>query len=368
MKQLKYRSAAFLLNSKLDPSAIERIFRNRPMKPSAELNYVNKSNIKLAVVQMELRPYRSLSDFISHLQDIVTEAQENGAQLVSFPEYVGLLPLMISPSLRELAEDFFDALHDNNMVECHEILKFFNEQLSESLFSCYYNTFALLANRSKLYIHAGSTLLFDRGKLHERCFLFGPEGEVVLEQDKLFLNPVEKALGICPGSELELCDTPLGRIAIIPGNDSSFFEPAKIAYQLGGQIILCPVNPVQQDNDVAERCGPWMRCQEQALYALVPRLIGSWDHFHFLGKAAIFAPYESTRSNKNGIVIQSAVNDKEAVLFSRVNLDYLDLPVDLYASDSNPDFSRQLAAAYADFPVPLEHLEPISQQEDDDGK
>ena len=363
MKQLKYRSAAFLLSAKLDPSAIERVFRNRPMKPSAELNYVNKSNIKLAVVQMELRPYRSLGDWIGHLQELVTEAQENGAQLVSFPEYVGLLPLLISSTFRELAEDFFDALEEGKIELCREILQFFGEQLSEPLFSCYYNTFALLANRSKLYIHAGSTLLVDHGKLRERCFVFGPDGEVVLEQDKLFLNKTEKDLGICPGSELELSDTPLGRIAILPGADSSYFEPAKAAYQLGARLALCPLSPTVRDNDVAERCGPWMRCQEQALYALTPRLIGSFDKFRFCGKAAIFAPYEATRASKNGIVCQCTQNDTEAVLFSRVNLDYLDLPVDLYASDSNPDFYRQLAAAYADFPQPMEHLELPRQEE-----
>ncbi len=364
MKQLKYRSAAFLLSNKLDPSAIERVFRNRPMKASAELNYVNKSNIKLAVIQMELRPYRSLTEWIAHLQDLVTEAQENGAQLISFPEYVGLLPLLISPTLRELTEDFFDALEEKKMDFCREILDFFSEQLSEVLFSCYYNTFALLANRSRVYIHAGSTLLFDHGSLRERCFLFSPDGEVVLEQDKLFLSKTEKALGICPGTELELCDTLLGRIAILPGADSSYFEPSKIAYQLGAQIVLCPVSPIRQENEVAERCGPWMRCQEQAFYALVSRFVGGENSFRFCGKAAIFAPYEATRSSKNGIVVQSAQNDSEVVLFSRVNLDYLDLPVDLYASDSNPDFSRQLAAAYADFPQPLLHLEPLKQDED----
>ena len=362
MKQLKYRSAAFLLSAKLDPSAIERVFRNRPLKPSSELNYVNKSNIKLAVIQMEVRPYRSLSEWISHLQDLVTEAQENGAQMISFPEYVGLLPLLISPTFCDLAEDFFDALEERKMDLCREILDFFKEQLSEMLFSCYYNTFALLANRSKLYIHAGSTLLFDQGKLRERCFLFGPDGEVVLEQDKLFLSQTEKDLGICPGHELELCDTSLGRIAILPGADSSYFEPAKVAYQLGAQIALCPVSPIQQDNEVAERCGPWMRCQEQALYALTPRLVGKLGTFHFCGKSAIFAPYEATRMSKNGIVCQCAQNDSEAILFSRVNLDYLDLPVDLYASDSNPEFSRQLAAAYSNFPQPLEHLEPIKPE------
>lgn len=364
MNQLKYRSAAFLLANKLDPSAIERVFRNNPIKPSSELNYVNQSNIKLAVVQMELRPYRSLSDFVTHLQEIVKQAQENGAQLVSFPEYVGLLPLLISPTFRELAEDFFDALEDEKWELCHEILNFFSEQLSELLFSCYYNTFALLANHSRLYIHAGSTLLNIHGQLYERCFLFGPDGEAVLEQDKLFLNPNEKKLGICPGEDLERCDCPLGRIAILPGADSSFFEPAKVASQLGAQIILCPVSPCQTNNEVAERCGPWMRCQEQALYAPVSRFVGSWDKFHFRGKAAIFAPYESTKATKNGIVIQSSQDEKETVLVSRINLDYLDLPVDLYSADSNQDFYHLLANAYISFPQPLAHLLPLERAEE----
>lgn len=364
MNQLKYRSAAFLLSGKLDPSAIERIFRNNLMKPSAELNYVNQSNIKLAVVQMEPRPYRSLTDFVTHLQEIVAQAQENGAQLISFPEYVGLLPLLISPTFRELAEDFFDALEDKKLELCREILDFFSEQLSKLLFSCYYNTFALLANRSRLYIHAGSTLLSSHGKLYERCFLFGPEGEATLEQDKLFLSRTEKELGICPGEDLELCDCPLGRIAVLPGTDSSFFEPAKAASQLGAQIVLCPVSPCNTDNEVAERCGPWMRCQEQPLYAPVSRFVGSWDKFHFRGKAAIFAPYESTKATKNGIVIQSSQNEKECVLVSRINLDYLDLPVDLYSADSNQELYHKLAEAYASFPHPLAHLQPLESKEE----
>lgn len=362
MKQLKYRSAAFLLGTKLDPMAVERIFRNRPQRPSTELNYVNKSNIKLAVVQMKLRSYRSLGELIEHLQALIAQAQDQGAQLVVFPEYMGLLPLTLSPALMELAEDFFDALSEKNYSLCREILVFFDEHLSEMLFTCYYNIFALLSHQSKLYIHAGSTLLFSHGKCYERCFLFGPEGEAVLEQDKLFLRPEEQAVGICAGEDLELCETPLGRIAILPGDDSCFFEPAKAAHQLGAQLILCPRSPAEQDNDVAERCGPWMRCQEQALFALVSRFVGELDQFHFRGKAAIFAPYEATKSSKNGIVIQSNENDEECVLCSRVNLDYLGLPVDLYCADSNPALSRQLAAAYGDFPVPLIHLEGKSDQ------
>lgn len=359
MNQLKYRSASFLLNSKLDPSHIERIFRNHPLKPSTELNYINRSNIKLAVAQMELRPYRSLKDWIFHLQALVKEAQENGAQMVSFPEYVGLLPLLISPSFQDLADDFFDSLSENKMDSCHEILDFFSENLSESLFSCYYNTFALLANQSRLYIHAGSTLLHSHGKIYERCFLFDPQGEAVLEQDKLFLSPKEQALGFAAGEDFDLYDSPIGRLAILPGHDSYYFETAKVASQFGTQILLCPLTPKEQENEMALRCGPWMRCQEQPLYAPVSRLVGQWGRFHFCGKAAIYAPYEATKGTKNGIVCESKQDQNDCVLVSRVNLDYLNLPVDLYTADSNPDFSRQLAKAYEHFPNPIQHLEPL---------
>ena len=41
MKQLKYRSAAFLLSNKLDPNAIERVFRAHPMVPST-CNYYRR--------------------------------------------------------------------------------------------------------------------------------------------------------------------------------------------------------------------------------------------------------------------------------------------------------------------------------------
>ncbi len=364
MKRLKYRSAAFLLGNRLEPSAVERILRARPQRPSSELDFVSKANIKLAVVQMELRPYRSLSDLIEHLQSIIAKAQDYGAQLISFPEYIGLLPLMLSPSLIELTEDFFDALSEKDYETCQEILHFFDEQLSDMLFTCYYNIFALLAHQSKLYIHAGSTLLFSDGKCHERSFLFGPDGEAVLEQDKLFLSPAEKAVGICPGEDLELCETPLGRIAILPGDDSNFFEPAKAASQLGAHLILCPRTPSEKDHEVAERCGPWMRCQEQALYALVSRFVGKLDTFQFIGKAAVFAPYEATKANKTGIVIESNQNSEEEVLCSRINLEYLDLSVDLYATDNNPAFSAKLAEAYRDFPQPMSHLETVATEKD----
>ena len=362
MKLLKYRTAAFLLASRLDPSSIERRFRENPLRPSDELDFVSKVNVKLAAVQMEYRPYRNLAELVEHLKQLVDDARKQGAQLVSFPEYVGLLPLLLSPTLCELAEDLLHAAEDDDQSTVNDILAFFDEYLSKPLFTAYYNFFALLANQSRLYIHAGSTLLMQNGKLVERCFLFGPDGEVVLEQDKLFLNPLEKKLGLCAAEQLELTDTALGRIAMLPGEDSFYFETAKVAHQLGAQLLLCPLRPTIESNEMAERCGPWMRCQEQPLYAVVSHFVGQMAQDKLCGKAAIYGPYEAVKANHGGIAAQSS-NDKECVLVSRVDMEYLATLSDPYSNDANEAFSPVLSEVYRSFPEPMERLPQLEQEQ-----
>ncbi len=360
MKQLKYRTAAFLLTSRLDPSAIERCFRENPLRPSTELEFVSKVNIKLAAIQMELHNYRNLPELVEHLKALVDDARKQGAQLVSFPEYVGLLPLLMSPTLCELAEDLLYAAENDDNDSIKDILAFFEEHLSKPLFTAYYNFFALLANQSRLYIHAGSTLLMQDGKLVERCFLFGPDGETVLEQDKLFLSPLEKRLGLCAAEQLELTDTPLGRIAILPGRDSFYFETAKIARQLGAQLLLCPLSPTSENNEMAQRCGPWMRCQEQPLYAVVSHFVGQLGQDTLCGKAGIYGPYEAVKASHGGIAAQCS-SDKESVLVSRVDMECLPLLSDPYSTDENENITPSISEAYRQFPQPLQRLPQLEQ-------
>lgn len=357
MSNLKYRSAAFLLKNKLDPNSLNNCFSRLPLKPSDDLEYVNKSNIKIACVQMELKPYKNLQDFVNHLKDITAEAQEKGAQLISFPEYIGLIPLLLSPTFSDLIWDFLYELKHENYDFCRETLKFFSEELSEIIFTCYYNTFALLANQSKLYIHAGSTILKDKGNLYEKCFLFNPQGDVILEQNKIFLNNKEKAIGITAGDEIELCSSELGKIAILAGKDSYYYEAAKAAKELGAEIILCPINPTTEDNTLFERRAAWARCQEESVYAVVSRFVGKFLDIKLKGKCAIYSPYDAGKNSSNGIIIESKNPDKNMVLVKRLNLEYLSIDKDHYHSDRNEIIEEKIISAYKDFPTPLPRLE-----------
>ena len=357
MGNIKHRSAAFLLKNKLDPNSLDNCFNRLPLKPSNELEYVNKANLKIACIQMELKPYKNLQDFVNHLKDITADAQEKGAQLISFPEYIGLIPLLLSPTFSDLIWDFLYELKHKNYDFCKETLKFFSEELSETLFTCYYNTFALLANQSKLYIHAGSTILNDKGNLYEKCFLFNPNGDVILEQNKIFLSAEEKALGITAGNEIELCNSELGKIAILAGKDCYYYETAKIAKELGAEIILCPINPTTQDDSLSERRAAWARCQEQSLYAVVSRFVGNFFDTKLKGKCAIYSPYDAGKNNYNGIITESKNSETNTVLVKRLNLEYLYLEKDHYHSDYNEIIEEKIISAYKDFPTPLPRLE-----------
>lgn len=351
MNQIKMLSTALIMSSKLSPSAIERSFKQRKIKASDALHYTNTENLKMAAVQLELREYNTLDNYIDHMQDLVRQAAEGGAQLVSFPEYTGLLPIMISPLFRQVAEDCISHLRYEELGPMMEGISFFKEHLSDLLFNCFYNTFALLANRYHLYIQAGSTLIYSRGKLYERSFLFDPEGEVILEQDKLTLSEREQCLGLAAGEDLEVASTPLGKISVLLGNDSFQFEPAKLAHGLGAQILLCPVAPRCTESIAPHCCGPLMRCQERMLFSVVSCLVGSFGGFDFRAQSGLFGPYAAARL-PSGVCMQSNNTQHTSVVVGRFNLSRLHPSLDLYTSDTNPAIYAQLEAAYRNLQVP----------------
>jgi len=346
MKQsLKSQAALLLLGNKLDPQALERCFLAEKLRPSQALDYVSPANIKAAAVQLQLQPAANLRQLVEPLRQLVDQGCRQGAQLIAFPAYMGLWPLSLSPTLAEEVLALVADAREGKFPQARQRLDSLQE-LSSLLFTWYYNTFALLANQSRLYIHAGSTVLYDQGRWVERGFLFDPRGEVIQEQDKLFLSPGEKALGLSPGSGLDICSSPFGPLATLLGRDSFYFEGAKVARQLGARILICPLLPEEAPGEVAQRCGPWMRCQEQPLYALAPRLVGPWGGGGELGgHGGIFGPYEASRGSQTGILAQGGTGQQ--LILSRLDLERLSLTVDLYHGDSNEALGQQLTRAYA---------------------
>lgn len=97
-----------------------------------------------------------------------------------------------------------------------------------------------LAQRHGVWILAGSLCASTAGKIVNRAYLCGPQGQVDW-QDKLILTPYERReMGLGPGTELRLFDTDLGRIGVLICYDSEFPLLARALVAAGADMILVP--------------------------------------------------------------------------------------------------------------------------------
>ena len=346
MNRLKLLSASLLLNAKISPGAIAAQFKGKYIAPSKALQFISLENIKLSAVQMGLRPYNTLGDYLSHIQSLVRQGTEKGAQLICFPEFVGVLPVMISLTHYDACLEIADAVLAGEENKAAPLMEHFREHLSAPLFDCYYNTFSMLAHQYQVYLLAGSTIIADREGLHNRSFLFAPSGDCILEQDKLCLNPSELRLGFVPGADLEVVPTPLGRLCVLSGRDNRTFEPAKAAVAGGAQILLCPGGMHRTESPAFYQSGSLMRCQEQQVFSVSSCLVGDLLDMTFRGQSGVFGPYEVSRTG-TGIFAQAASMTQESVVTSRVNLERLGHHVNLHTADVNPAVYQQMQQVYA---------------------
>lgn len=368
---LKLMTAAKLLAGRCAPAKMARFVDDRNIKALRTKDYyISPNNVKLTAVQLMLEPGMGLEDCLASLCDVVEKAAEDGSDLVCFPEYVGLLPLLTSPTLYDRCIQLLVDLQEENTAALQEVQNFFATRLAEPLFEGYYNFFSLLASVSHMYIQAGSAIVRSHGQLYNRAYLFGPKGEVVLEQNKLHLTATEKRLGLCSGQELAVAETRLGKVSILTGRDQQVFEAAKAAHLQGAQVLLCPSSLSLAEGEAWFSSGAFLRCQERPVFAVASWFCGDLlgegrnPGLPFRGLAGVYGPCGATKMG-NGIAIQAENTNCDACLTTRVDLERLGREVDLYTSDTNPVIQELLWEEYAN-PRPQPESLPVDDPEEEE--
>lgn len=368
---LKLMTAAKLLAGRCAPSKVVRFVDDRNIKALRTKDYyISPNNVKLTAVQLMLEPGMGLDDCLASLCDVVEKAAEDGSDLVCFPEYTGLLPLLTSPTLYDRCIQLLVDLQEDDAAALQEVQNLFASRLAEPLFEGYYNFFSLLASVTHMYIQAGSAIVRAHGQLYNRAYLFGPKGEVVLEQNKIHQTPTEKRLGICPGQEVSVADTRLGKVAILTGRDQQVFEAAKAAHLQGAQVLLCPAGLSLAEGEAWFSSGAFLRCQERPVFAVSSWFCGDLlgegreKGLPFRGLAGVYGPCGATKMG-NGIAIQAESTNCDACLTTRVDLERLGREVDLYTSDTNSLIQELLWEEYA-HPRPQPESLPMDDPEEEE--
>lgn len=332
---LKHIAAAKRLLAHWSPTRLDHLLDETEIKMSRALEYIMPNNIKVTCVQMALHAETPFKDCISMIVDNLNTAVNEGSQLIVFPEYIGLLPILSSPTLFDLCYQFSEDLLNREEQAVQDGLRFYGKYLAQPLFESYCRFFSLLALKASIYILAGTQIVKTREGLVNRAFLFDPDGNIILQQDKLHLSPQEKLCGLIAGKEIAAVPTKLCRVSVLTGNDQRVFEAASAAHLRGAQLLLCPsAFSSSRSSDFFQSCA-YMRCQEQPVFAVSSWLTGDFMDLPFRAISGIYAPFSASKLG-NGVIVQTERPSGKACLTARIDLERLGQDPDLYISDLNP--------------------------------
>jgi predicted amidohydrolase len=281
----------------------------------------------VAALQLKLELCQKPFLFADLVHRRVKEANQAGARLVVFPEYLNLLLFGMLPGIngleQEVSAESAMIRDDAVQVETEQIsLPDLFRYMTPAVQPLMVTLFSALAVAYRLYIMAGSYTLAVNGAVANRAFLFGPDGNLVGTQDKVHLLPVEEEWKLKRGQEIKVFDTALGCLAMPVCMDATYFETFRILENHGAEIVMLPIANLEAYNYWLALRGIWPRVQESPLFGIKSALVGSIAGLTFTGRAGIFAPLELT-ANGDGVLAEVEHFDREAMAVADLDLEAL---------------------------------------------
>ncbi|HHY82140.1 MAG TPA: hypothetical protein GX505_05605 [Clostridiales bacterium] len=287
----------------------------------------------LCAVQMNWSAdiYRTKETFESKIRGLVEQCRSHsgdGELLIVFPEDVGTpLVLLDAPGWVFRTGSLKNAV--TRLTLCHGISTFKNRLLhktswvrslalarADTAARAYFDTFSRLAREYRTTIVAGSILLPDislqdiqevllnkknnflshGSDVYNICYVFGPHGEIIGSQKKVYLVPGledKDGFDISNGSlsDLNVIDSPFGRLGIAICLDSFQEDVVGNLAAHGAEILIQP----------SANCKPWLREEQEGWmesawramdshnfkFALNPMMTGCLFDLCFEGQSSI---------------------------------------------------------------------------------
>uniref|UniRef100_A6W013 Nitrilase/cyanide hydratase and apolipoprotein N-acyltransferase n=1 Tax=Marinomonas sp. (strain MWYL1) TaxID=400668 RepID=A6W013_MARMS len=262
------------------------------------------SKFKLATAQYDIGFFSQWEEFAEKLERWVTNAAQQDARLLVFPEYGSM----------ELASLFGEAVYSDLQQQLHAM---------QTLLPKWYDLHAELAKRHNLFILASSfPTQQNDGRFLNRANLFGPSGLIDF-QDKLMMTRFEnEQWHISGGEQIKVIDTELGRIGIHICYDSEFPMIANRQVAAGADLLLVPSCTDTQAGFHRVRIGCQARALENQCYVVQSPTIGNapWSEAVDVntGRASVYTPVDYGFPD-NGILVEGKDNQAGWV-FATVDL------------------------------------------------
>lgn len=280
---------------------------------------MTKASLKVATTQFELRPEKSLQEYLDHIEGLVKCAAEQEAELVLFPELAstGLLGAIDDREVTTatITSDYWKFLPE------------FTDDIVQGL--------RRMARENNIVIAGGShNRVADDGSLRNTAFIAHPDGRVE-SQDKIHLTPQEHSLGAKGGDELLVTKIGPFTAGLLICADIQFPELSRYLVDKGVDLILCPSLTWNRRGVHRVRTGCQARAIENQLYVVMSPLFGANgiptdSPMYAVGKALVTGPVDKTVGVNDGVLATTASVEEE-VLIAELDHDLL------IASRANPE-------------------------------
>jgi predicted amidohydrolase len=179
------------------------------------------------------------------------------------------------------------------------------------------STFRNKAKEHGVYIAVGLAEQIE-GNYYNSGYLLGPEGQIIGVTRKSFLRHFGSKL-FTPESELEVHDTPIGRIGIILCADGRQPEISRVLTLKGAQLIIDLTNLATTGSSAEQLSNPQYeyilptRAVENKVWFVIANKVGTdADSILYCGKSCIISP--------TGFELAVASSDHEQIIFGEMDL------------------------------------------------
>jgi len=333
MNKTSLRASAFAMSYLSNQEKVRDMVRALDIGLRRQPHHKSPGGINVTAVCFKPQRCKSIADYINKMNGYIAEPAAQGSAMVAFPELCGMETMSLMPHFSGILSD----LHKLRTASDEEKRgAFFTvcETVQGFVGEIFLNVFSQLARSHRMIISAGGIYQIENGKLYNRQFLFSEEGDVIGMQDKLFLSPAERMLGVTAGEKLTPGVSRIGKIALLGGEVAQHYEPFWIASRLGCRYAIAAASPFGSPELALLR----FRAQEQELCILAPGLLGGEDFkLNFDSSAGIFVP-RYLCDDQSGIL--AAGSDR--LITAKVDFARCAESFDLYSADKNMRFFRNL--------------------------
>jgi predicted amidohydrolase len=247
---------------------------------------------KAAAVQM--RSGTSVERNAIDFERLVREAAARGADYVQSPEVTG--------AVQRDRETF----HANLKPEKADLIAQTARRLSAEL---------------GIYVHVGSTAIArPDGKVANRAFLFGPDGELITTYDKIHMFDVDldngeswrESAAYEPGMEAIVADLPIGRLGLAVCYDLRFPQLFQAEALAGAEVLTVPAAFTRQTGEAHWHALLRARAIENGAFVIAAAQGGKHeDGRETYGHSLIVDPW--------GRILAEAANDEPGVVVAEID-------------------------------------------------